>query len=59
MKLYNNMNQKLTFKLSIIGYALNCNLAFTNRNIIFNNNILDINNLNNGDKYISLLEKLI
>ena len=48
------LNNKLIFKLSSIGYALHCNLAFTNRNNIFKDDVNLVNNLNNGDSiYIS------
>ena len=53
----NNINNKLLFKLSQIGYALNCNLLFTNRIPEIEQNINLVNNLKNGDKiFISILQ---
>jgi hypothetical protein len=52
----NNVNNRLLFKMSQIGYALNCHLLFTNRipEIIQDVNLA--NNLKNGDKiFISVL----
>jgi hypothetical protein len=45
-----NINNKLLFKLSQIGYALNCDLLFTNRIPEIQQNLNLVNNLNNGDK---------
>jgi len=51
------LNNKLRFKLSSIGYALNCEVAFTNRNKIFSQDVNAVYNLNNGDSiYISPVE---
>ena len=52
----NTLNNRLLFKMSQIGYALNCDLLFTNRipEIIQDVNLA--NNLNYGDKiFISVL----
>ena len=52
----NSVNNRLLFKMSQIGYALNCDLLFTNRipEIIQDVNLA--NNLKNGDKiFISVL----
>jgi hypothetical protein len=52
----NNCNNKLLFKLSQIGYALNSDLLFTNRIPEISQNINLVNNLKNGDKiFISVL----
>ena len=51
-----NVNRKLLFKLSQIGYALNCNLLFTNRIQEIEQNVNLVHYLNNGDKiFISVL----
>ena len=52
----NTVNNRLIFKMSQIGYALNCDLLFTNRipEIIQDVNL--VNNLKYGDKiFISVL----
>jgi len=50
------VNSRLLFKMSQIGYALNCDLLFTNRIPEINQDINLVNNLNNGDKiFISVL----
>ena len=50
------VNDRLLFKLSQVGYALNCDLLFTNRISEIEQNIQLANNLKNGDKvFISLL----
>ena len=43
-------NNRLIFKLSQIGYALNCNLLFTNRVPSIKQDIELVNNLKTGDK---------
>jgi hypothetical protein len=49
-------NNKLLFKLSQIGYALNCDLLFTNRIPEIEQNVNLANHLNNGDKiFISVI----
>lgn len=49
-------NNKLLFKLSQIGYALNCDLLFTNRIPEIEQNVNLANYLNNGDKiFISVI----
>jgi hypothetical protein len=60
MEQYKNIkdtiNNKLLFKLSQIGYALDCDLLFTNRIAEINQDINLVNFLNNGDKiFISVL----
>ena len=50
------VNSRLLFKMSQIGYALNCDLLFTNRIPEINQDVNLVNNLNNGDKiFISVL----
>ena len=50
------VNKKLLFKLSQIGYALRCNLLFTTRIPELDQNVELVNYLKNGDKiFISLL----
>jgi hypothetical protein len=52
----NKLKNKLLFKLSQIGYALNSNILFTNRISEINQDINLIKNLNNGDNiFISVL----
>ena len=52
----NSVNNKLLFKLSQIGYALYCDILFTNRIPEIEQNIELVNNLKNGDKiFISVL----
>lgn len=52
----NRVNNKLLFKLSQIGYALHCDLLFTNRIPEIEQNIELVNYLKNGDKiFISVL----
>jgi hypothetical protein len=52
------LNDKLLFKLSQIGYALRCDLMFTNRIPNIDQNINLVNNLKNGDKiFISLIQE--
>jgi len=52
----NNVNNNLLFKLSQIGYALNCELLFTNRIPEIQQNVNLAYNLNYGDKiFISVL----
>lgn len=60
MEIYNqikqNINNKLLFKLSQVGYALNSNLMFTNRVSEIEQNVELVRNLKNGDKiFISVL----
>ena len=53
-------NERLLFKLSQIGFALNCNLLFTNRIPEIEQNINLVNNLKTGDKiFISILSNEI
>ena len=53
----NSINNKLLFKLSQIGYALNADLLFTNRVSEINQDIHLVNNLKDGDKiFISVLQ---
>ena len=48
------LQDKLLFKLSSIGYALHCNLAFTLRNREINKDISQVKTLSHGDSiYIS------
>ena len=55
-----NINNNLLFKLSQIGYALNCDLMFTNRVGEIEQNINLANELKNGDKvFISVLDNEI
>jgi hypothetical protein len=50
------VNDRLIFKLSQIGYALNCDLLFTNRIPEIEQNIGLVNNLTTGNKiFISVL----
>ena len=52
----NTVNKKLLFKLSQIGYALSCDLLFTNRISEIAQDINLVNHLKNGDKiFISVL----
>lgn len=52
----NQINQRLLFKLSQIGYALHCDLLFTNRIPEIEQNVFLANHLKNGDKiFISVL----
>ena len=52
----NNVNSRLMFKMSQIGYALNCDILFTNRIPEIEQNVNLANNLNYGDKiFISVL----
>ena len=46
----NNVNSRLMFKMSQIGYALNCDILFTNRIPEIEQNVNLANNLNYGDK---------
>lgn len=56
----NYENTKLRFKLSQIGYALNCDLLFTNRNPQIDQNINLVNSLNTGDSiFICVLQNEI
>jgi hypothetical protein len=56
----NQNNDRLIFKLSQIGYALNCNLLFTSRIPSLEQNVELANHLKTGDKiYISLGESCI
>ena len=53
----NNINDKLLFKLSQIGYALNCDMLFTRRLPGVDQDINLVNNLKTGDKiFISVLQ---
>jgi hypothetical protein len=53
----NMINSNLLFKLSQIGYALYCDLLFTNRIPEIEQNVFFANYLKNGDKiFISVLE---
>ena len=53
----NNANNRLKFKLSQIGYALNCDVIFSNRCPEIEVNLQYVNNLKHGDKiFICLLE---
>uniref|UniRef100_A0A6C0B1A0 Exostosin GT47 domain-containing protein n=1 Tax=viral metagenome TaxID=1070528 RepID=A0A6C0B1A0_9ZZZZ len=55
-----NINNKLLFKLSQIGYALHSDMMFTNRVPEIEQNIQLVNNLKYGDKiFISLLSNEI
>jgi hypothetical protein len=48
------LQDKLLFKLSSIGYALHCNVAFTSRNSEINKDISQVKTLSHGDSiYIS------
>jgi hypothetical protein len=52
----NNINSRLLLKLSQIGYALNCDILFTNRNPEIEQNINLVKNLKYGDNiFISVL----
>jgi hypothetical protein len=52
-----NVNKKLLFKMSQIGYALHCDLLFTNRIPEIVQDINLVNHLKNGDKiFISVLQ---
>jgi hypothetical protein len=52
------VNKKLLFKLSQIGYALRCDLLFTNRIPELEQNVELVNHLKNGDKiFIALLHQ--
>jgi len=53
----NDVNNRLIFKMSQIGYALNCDLLFTNRIPEVEQNVHLANNLKNGNKiFISVLQ---
>ena len=53
----NTINSRLLFKLSQIGYALECDLLFTNRIPEIEQNVFLASYLKNGDKiFISVLE---
>ena len=53
----NSVNNKLLFKLSQIGYALYCDILFTNRIPEIVQDINLVNYLKTGDKiFISVLE---
>lgn len=50
------INNRLLFKMSQIGYALHCDLLFTNRIPEIEQNVELVNHLKNGDKiFISIL----
>jgi hypothetical protein len=50
------VNERLLFKMSQIGYALHCDLLFTNRIPEIEQNVELVNHLKNGDKiFISVL----
>lgn len=60
MEKYNTIkscvNDRLLFKMSQFGYALYCDILFTNRNPEIEQNVELVNNLKNGDKiFISVL----
>jgi len=56
----NKVNDKLIFKLSQIGYALSCDVMFTNRVKQIPQNIDIVSKLKNGDKiFISIMETKI
>ena len=52
----NTVNNRLLFKMSQIGYALNCDLLFTNRIPEIEQNVELVNHLKHGNKiFISVL----
>jgi hypothetical protein len=53
-----DVNKRLLFKLSSIGYALSCDLLFTNRLPEIEQNVELVNHLKSGDTiFISVLER--
>lgn len=50
MSIRQELNGVLRFKCSMIGFALNCDIAFTNRVPALNNELTNVHNLKKGDK---------
>jgi hypothetical protein len=54
----NEVNKRLLFKMSQIGYALHCDILFTNRIPEIEQNVELVQHLKNGDKiFISVLQR--